>query len=198
MFEFPYSAENGERVTYAPQPLGEIGLRSHIIRTCRPLMLDDVQTEGSAYGLVVLRSVEHSETQVKLPKSWMGVPLVVGDEPRGVINLYNIERTHAFSESDLRLLGTLAASMSVALENARLFNETTRRASELAALTDIGSEISSTLHLPTVLQRIAVSALQVLDADTVAVFLIEPDGRFLRPVIAVGDIAEQVKRMRPR
>ena len=59
-------------------------------------------------------------------KSAVYVPLVAGDQARGLINLIDMDREHAFSESDVRLLQTLANSMSVALENARLFDETQR------------------------------------------------------------------------
>ena len=52
---------------------------------------------------------------------------IVGDEGRGRISLQNLDREDAFSESDVRLLTTLAASLSVALENARLFDETAAR-----------------------------------------------------------------------
>ena len=52
------------------------------------------------------------------------VPWLVGDQARGLIDLADMEHEHAFSESDVRLLQTLANSMSVALENARLFDET--------------------------------------------------------------------------
>ena len=55
----------------------------------------------------------------------------------------------------MRLLQTLANSMSVALENARLFDETQRRTRETAALAEVGRDISSTLDLPTVMDRIA-------------------------------------------
>ena len=34
--------------------------------------------------------------------------MLVGKEVRGVISLQNIDREHAFSDSDLRLLTTLA------------------------------------------------------------------------------------------
>ena len=42
----------------------------------------------------------------------------------GVVSLQDLDREDAFSEADVRLLETLASSMSVALENARLFDET--------------------------------------------------------------------------
>ena len=38
------------------------------------------------------------------------VPLVAGDQARGIINLMDIEREHAFSDADVRLLQTLAAT----------------------------------------------------------------------------------------
>ncbi len=44
----------------------------------------------------------------------------------GAIALENYERENAYGESEVRLLSTVAASMGVALENARLFDETQR------------------------------------------------------------------------
>ncbi len=57
------------------------------------------------------------------PKSVLFVPLIVGGAATGRISLQNLDREHAFTEADARLLTTLAASLSVALENARLFDE---------------------------------------------------------------------------
>jgi GAF domain-containing protein len=61
-----------------------------------------------------------------LPKSALYVPLVIGERVTGYMSLQNIDKENAFSDSDVRLLETLANSMGVALENARLFDETTR------------------------------------------------------------------------
>ena len=44
-----------------------------------------------------------------------------------MISLQNLDREHAFSDADVRLLITLAGSLSVALENARLFEEIHQR-----------------------------------------------------------------------
>ena len=80
------------------------------------------------------------------------VPLVAGDQARGVIRLMDMEHEHAFSDSDVRLLQTLANSMSVALENARLFDETQRlfkeseqRAAELAIINSVQQALAGEL-----------------------------------------------------
>jgi GAF domain-containing protein len=79
----------------------------------------------------------------------------------------------------VRLLQTLATSMSVALENARLFAETQRRTRETAALVEVGRDISSTLDLRTAMDRIARHAKDLTSADTSAIFL--PDASGQRP-----------------
>jgi serine phosphatase RsbU (regulator of sigma subunit) len=61
-----------------------------------------------------------------LPHTWLGVPMLVGSEVKGIVSLQNLDRENAFSPSDIDLLTTLTNSMSASLENARLFNETQR------------------------------------------------------------------------
>jgi GAF domain-containing protein/CheY-like chemotaxis protein len=126
-------------------------------------------------------------------KSGVWMPLLVGDRTCGVITLQNIDHENAFSEADVRLLDTLAGSMSVALENARLFAETQRRARETAALVEVGRDISSTLDLTTVMDRIARHAKDLLHADNGAIFLPDAGGRTHRAIAAVGEIAEAIK-----
>jgi GAF domain-containing protein len=85
------------------------------------------------------------------PKSAVFVPMMVGDMVKGSVSLQNVEIEHAFySESDLRLLTTLTNSMSVALENARLFDETNlllneskQRAAELSTVNNISKALAS-------------------------------------------------------
>src|SRR5437868_12495519 len=116
-------------------------------------------------------------------KSAVYVPLVAGDHARGLISLSDMEREHAFSPSDIRLLQTLANSMSVALENARLFDETQRRTRETAALAEVGRDISSTLDLSTVMNRIARHAKELLAADNSAIFLPDDTGQVYRAIV---------------
>src|SRR5438034_10037389 len=121
--------------------------------------------------------------------------MVAGARARRVIDLIDFGRERAFSESDVRLLQTLASTMSVALENARLFDETQRRSRETAALAEVGRDISSTLDLATVMDRIARHAKDLLAADTSAIFLPDAGGQTYRSIVAVGDISDAVGAM---
>ncbi len=123
--------------------------------------------------------------------SLVRVPIIGSDRVLGYLGVENFEREHAFGESELRLLTTVAASMGVALENARLFEEIQRRTRESAALAEVGRDISSTLDLPTVMDRIARHARELLQADNSAIFL--PEGsadvgaQSFRAIVAEGD-----------
>jgi phosphoserine phosphatase RsbU/P len=92
--------------------------RAEIIRTRKPLMINqdeiiDVVKDGR------MNVVPGTE----LPKTWLGVPMLVGNVPRGVVSLQNLDSENAFSKFDIDLLMTLTNSLSLSLENARLFNE---------------------------------------------------------------------------
>ena len=116
-----------------------------------------------------------------------------GGRAIGRISLQNLDREHAFSEADARLLTTLAASLSVTLENLRLFDEAQRRGSEMAALAELGREVGGLLDLDAVIRRIGERAKDLLRADTSAVFLEEGPGaeRYL-PLVALGKMAELI------
>ena len=58
-----------------------------------------------------------------MQQSYLGVPIPSGD---GVIGVLAVTKHpfNAFSDADVQLVSTIASSMGVALENARLFDET--------------------------------------------------------------------------
>ena len=75
-----------------------------------------------------------------LVQIWPGTPvaqaLIDGDRVTGVIAVMD-PRKHLYDESSVRLLTTLASSMSVALENVRLFDETKGALERQTALGEI-------------------------------------------------------------
>jgi PAS domain S-box-containing protein len=184
LLNWRYVLDEGQRVTVAPRPPSGFG--GHILRTRQPLLIThDLDKRATELGSTLVVG--------KRPKSYLGVPLVAGGEVTGVISLQNVDREEAYSESDLRLLSTLALNMGVALENARLYQETQRHAVEMAALAEIGSDIASTHEMEPVLERLAAKTRDLLDVRDIALWLIQPDGNTMRAVVALGKYPEETK-----
>lgn len=145
----PYYLFRGKRLEEPPFAFGK-GLTSHIIKTGQALLINDNAAERFKELGAVFASGENEHTT----KSWLGVPLISGNQVTGTIRLENYEREFAYSESDISLLQTLANSMSVALENARLFDETNRllketeqRTAELAVINSVQEGLAKELDM---------------------------------------------------
>jgi signal transduction histidine kinase len=119
--EHRYAIERGERV-YSPGSHPPGGFRSRIIHTKQPVLINtNVAEEARRLGQPTLPGTV-------TPKSWLGVPMLVSDQVTGILSVQNLEREDAFDESDVHLLQTFAASMSIAIENVRLHEQETRLA----------------------------------------------------------------------
>ena len=120
-----------------------------------------------AYARFGLRTVPGTNPT----KSGVFVPLIIGDKVNSYISLQNMKTENAFSESDVRLLETLANSMSVALENARLFDETTRllketeqRTAELAVINSVQEGLARELDMQAIYELVGNKIRDVFDA----------------------------------
>jgi GAF domain-containing protein/CheY-like chemotaxis protein len=185
LLEFPYIYDEGKRITVEPIPMG--GVVARVLGSRQTLLIqDDMAGAMERLGAYIIPGTQ-------MEKSALYVPLVWGDEARGLVSISNYEREHAFSESDVRLLQTLAGTMSVALQNAGLFDEIQRHTREAAALAEVGRDVSATLDLATVMERIAYHAKELLSADTSAIFLPEAGASLYRAIVAIGDIAEELR-----
>ena len=180
-----YAYEHGQRFTqkpFKPRPDGSWG---QIVRTRRPLVLNS-HAEMEAFGMNTIPGTDRAFSLLR-------VPIIASDRVLGTITMEDHEHENAFGEAEVRLLQTVASSMGVALENARLFDETQRRTRESAALAEVGRDISSTLDLAAVMDRIARHAKELLSADTSAIFLPSADGKAHRAIVAVGNSADEIK-----
>jgi len=180
-----YSYEHGVRLIHDPVPDPMTRPLDKALLQRRPVVVRNL-ADAAALQL------HHFEgTDVSL--SSVFVPMFAGDRFLGTIILENYEREDAFGEAEVRLLSTVASSTGVALENARLFDETQRRARESAALSDVGRDLSSSLDLATVMDRIANHAKDLLQANNSAIFLPDTGGHTHRAIVAVGEIADGIK-----
>ena len=104
---------------------------------------------------------------------------MVGGTATGVISLQNIDREHAFSEADVRLLTTLAGSLSVALENARLFEEAKQRNAELALITDVQQGLARNLDMQSMYELVGDRIQEIFDAQVVDIGILDREDGLL-------------------
>jgi len=122
------------------------------------------------------------------------VPIVSGDQALGLIVVEDYERENAFTESDVRLLTTIASSMGVALENARLFNETQRllketedRAAELAAVNTVSTALVGELDLKALIELVGEQTRFLFKADIAYVALLDEANAMINFVYTYGE-----------
>ena len=92
------------------------------------------------------------------------------------MSLQNVDKENAFSDSDVRLLETLANSMGVALENARLFDETTRllketeqQKAELGVINSVQEGLAKELDMQAIYDLVGNRIRELFDAQAVMI-----------------------------
>ena len=163
-----YSVEHGARLHSPPHSPEPGGIVDAFVR--RPhVFVFNSQAEQLSQGVPVQPGTDRS-------RSVLGVPLLAGERLLGNIIIEDHERDHAFGEAEVRLLQTLAGSMSVALENARLFDETQRllketeqRAAELAIINTVQQGLASKLDMQAIYDLVGEKIREIFDAQVVGI-----------------------------
>lgn len=126
--------------------------------------------------------------------SFLGVPIRIRDRVFG--NLYLTDKTdaEAFSDIDQELVEGLAAAAAVAIDNARLYQETDRRQATLAAFQHVAAALLSGAGRDDILREIARSARQLAGGDLTAIALPTRKPDELIVEIAEGAGAERIER----
>ena len=150
-----------------------------------------------SHSVVVINDTVNDTRWEVLPetqsvRSWLGAPLQVGSEVIGMLILDD-SQTNAFSEDVVDLVRSFTSQAAIAIQNARLFQESQRRAQEMSALAELGREISATLELKSVLEKISEYAIILLNSVTSAVYLPDPEFKTLIPFAVMGEDAEEIK-----
>jgi GAF domain-containing protein len=186
-----YAVENGEQLISEPRPF--IWANKYLIDTKESILINENYIEtAKKYG-----NQRKDVSKGLPPKSAIFVPMVVGDSVMGSVSLQNVEKENAFTESDVRLLSTLTNSMSVALENARLFNETTRllaeteqRATEMQTVNNISRAMVSQLEFDALIEFVGKQMQETFDADIVFLAILDQKTNMLNFPYQYGETAE--------
>jgi signal transduction histidine kinase len=141
------------RTTVSFQP-GE-GVAGRVAETGELIAVEDVNSDER-----VTREIVDPEGI----RSFMQVPIKIGDEVFGVFSA-DYTMPHHFDEQEKRLLTSLAQRAALAIENARLYEDTKNRLAQVDALQETIQAIASTLDLDRLLNIIIQQATTLLKAD---------------------------------
>lgn len=168
------------------------GVLGALIEEPKPIRLDDISRHPASVGF----PLHHPPM-----RTFLGVPVRIRDEVFG--NLYLTEKADGqpFSDDDEVLVQALAAAAGIAVDNARLFEESRTREAWIEATRDIGTQMLAGADPAMVFRLIAEEALTLMAgaATLVAVPLddeapaCEVDDLVI--VEVAGEISPAVKQM---
>ncbi|MFI9491938.1 MULTISPECIES: GAF domain-containing sensor histidine kinase [Streptomyces] len=138
------------------------GILGELIHHPEPLRLTDLSSHPHSYGFPPHHPPMHS---------FLGVPVRVREEVFG--NLYLTEKRggRSFDADDEAVLTTLSIAAGVAIDNARMYEESRRREQRLEALGEITRALLSGTDADEVLHLVAERAMEVAGADRAAILL---------------------------
>lgn len=111
----------------------------------------------------------------RLPVAAMLVPLRSGERVLGVLFLENFDTLSAFTAEDEALASSFARQAAMALDNARLYQASERRAAQLQALTMVASTITSSLQRDELISSLLDRLKLVLPYETATLWLRQDD-----------------------
>ena len=184
--KIPYIMEEGKTRSIDTFPIGE-GLTSILLRTKQSLFLvENTMEQAKALG---------AKVDGKPAKSWMGTPLLLGDQAIGALIVQDLEHEHAFIPENLEYLTTLANKIVRIIYNARILDESRSQIHKIQTSAEIARDISSALNLDELLLKAINLIRERFDFYHAAVFLIDPSGKQAVIREATGEAGAQMKRI---
>jgi signal transduction histidine kinase len=172
------------RTAIGDPPRGR-GILGVVIHEATSLRLSDLGADPRSVGF----PAEHPPM-----KTFLGVPILLRGVAYGNLYLTEKEAGEQFTEEDEELTKLLAAQAAVAIENARLYESSTRWLRQLESLNEISDALVSELELEPLLALIARRLRELVDARLVLIVL--PDGDELRVAAAEGDGGDDIAGLR--
>ena len=150
----------------------ESALFQEMVASGKPVLVPDVRQDARFPSLL---APDHL--------TWLGIPLLAKAELMGALALEKHEAAY-YTADHLQMASTFASQAGVALENARLFEDSSQRAAELsqrsqrlALLNRLSAELSATLDGQTILRLTCRQLGEALGADCVGAVLVEGEGK---------------------
>jgi len=175
---FPIMYDNGRRWEQAPGKVTGETFSGKAILTKKPFLINEWSVsvkEGESKPVMV------GDTST-VTKSLMFAPMLFGNEIIGVISVQSYA-PNAYSQEDLELLSGIANQVVIAIQNARLLEETRQNAGYLSILNALGRVVAELRDLPSLLEVIYEQVKKHLSVDAFFVNIYHPEsGMYSIPI----------------
>ncbi|OQX62252.1 MAG: hypothetical protein B5M51_06380 [Anaerolinea sp. 4484_236] len=168
LIEFPLVVENNVKSKLPPMQKRE-GLTQYVIDTKSSLLIGE-NIEQKIQELGLERIIEGSPA-----KSWLGVPMMLGDKVLGVISAQNTNRPRVFNEHHRELLMSVAQQSAIAIQNANLFEQTQRQLANISTIQEITSDLSAALTFTGVVNTLLAHLASAISTHTSSLFTVEEE-----------------------
>ncbi len=174
-----------DKMPHLPKGLGLIGALTSEKKTIR---IADIGMDHRSSGF----PEEHPKM-----KSFLGVPILSGNQLVGQIYLTEKINAPEFTQDDEYVIETLAAYAAVAIQNARLYESVLtrdkkiqQRNKDLLLLNELANTLAGSLEVDEVLEETLSRVIEYFGVDAGEVFLRDEGRRELRLVLHQGAAAE--------
>jgi len=152
-------------------PLRDIPIKRLVLDERRALMIDDIWDDSDVSAQFREPVDEEQLARLESAHTWLGVPLVVRDQ---VVGMLTVEHAGvaAFSEHEIALASAFADQAAVGIENARLFERSSRKVRELETIARIASTLTSEQPIVETLTAISREVVNATNALAASVTLI--------------------------
>lgn len=157
-------------------PLSDGQIAGKVISERQSLILEDVINHPGAHKSPFIR--------YEGIHSVAGFPLLRANESEGVL-FVSYRSPHSFSSSERQIITTFANHAAIALQNARLFDETQVGLKQFRLLYEAGSTIISTMDPRHILEVVVKGACQALEGWRAKIALSAEEGKF-KDLVSVG------------
>lgn len=154
------------------------------------------QTLDASSAIDISNSAEQTNSRESTdltPSTMLSTAFRIDEKNWATLKVVDELEHRTWGVEEQMLVKQVADQLSLALENARLFQEAQRRAREMTALADVARDITATLELQQVMDRIANQALLILDVMTSAVYVPDPEFKTMIAISVIGEDAGEIK-----
>jgi signal transduction protein with GAF and PtsI domain len=127
-------------------------------------------------------------------QAFVSVPILAKNEVVGVINVQH-KRPRRYRQDELALLSTIASQVGGAIENARLYADTMRKARQIETLSQVSETVTSNRLIDDILQLIVTMTAQMMNSKICSIVLLDQPTGELR-IAATQSLSEQY-RLKP-